>query len=277
MLRAWLEEAWRWIGEPTGRILEVTAAALAIVATIVAAISWIGWRVRLLSSTLISAWRAASARLDMGRVISCGKLRVGVLLAGPDALVSMARKSNFVTDYHSLAQALAFIGKSEDAKSVHLTGTARGIAIRNGPKAALQFIEPLKSTVGGVAVIAVYESLVRAVGTLRNDAETRDWQINKSLTVPFGKILDSLIKDSPQIGMPSSLNDASLYVKSKPIQFNFWVTARDMKILRPIDNKRLRALRRIVLRKASCKSLPGIAVNLAMLAYAQEYFRNELQ
>jgi hypothetical protein len=274
MLRAWLEDAWRWIGDPTGRIVEVTAAALVIVTTIVAAITAIGRRIRPLSSTLISAWGAASVRLDMRSAISCGKLRVGVLLAGPDALINMARKSDFVTDSDSqriIAQALAFIGKSEDAKPLHLTGTAWGIAIRSGPKAAMQFMEPQKNT--GIAGATLYEALVRTVDTLRNDAEMRDWQINKALTVPFGDILDSLIKDSPEIGMPSCLNDASLYVKSKPVEFNLWVTARDKKLLRPINKKGLRALRRIVLRKASCKSLPGIAANLAMLAYAQEYFR----
>ena len=91
-----------------------------------------------------------------------------------------------------------------------------------------------------------------------------EWRRDNWMTVPIAKIVEALAEDSTLLRLPSCLDDASRYLKSKPAAG----------ILRPIDGKRLRALRHIAARKARCKSLPKIAANLAMLAYAEATIRS---
>ena len=89
------------------------------------------------------------------------------------------------------------------------------------------------------------------------------------MTNPIAAIADELDKAGKLGDWPSCLEDAGRYLLSKPGLVMGWVPVRDVEILRPIDRRRLRALRRFSARASPCVSLPRIAANLAILVRAE--------
>jgi hypothetical protein len=271
-----LEDALHWI-EPITPLLDATAAALAILGVLFAVAKAIGPGIRPLLLRSINACAAALKRFDIRPEISCAELRLCVLLAGTDSLLDiLARSYTGVDDAKSsIAAALAFIGKSKEATAVSRTGAAWGIAYRSGPRAALHFFE--YDSIGSKRdsiedEFACRKGLTHLVDSLDTEVKVREWQTRKLRTVPYSNIISLLARESPLLKLPSIFHDASDYLKSELVMVaEGWPRILDVDLLLPIDEKRLRVLRRIVARYASCKSMPKMSANLALLAYAQTF------
>jgi hypothetical protein len=269
-----MDEIWHWIGEPTGRVIEVTAAALAILGVIIPCIGVAARHIRALWSVLQHAGATIVRRIDARSALSCARLRLAVLFSAPETLVRLSLKAcpNELSSRSAVAKALAFVGETEEAKSVDLSGAAWGIALNNGPEMALRFVEPLKE-ISSAALIA-YDGIREKRDRLADENAIMCWQANTSLTTPLGRIAELLKGERSEVCFLSPFSDVVSYLKNKPVMLSGWVPVRDSGVLRPINKRRLRVLRRIVFRRATCKSLPEIASHLAILACARKRFPN---
>ena len=222
---------------------------------------------------------AAWTRLRNGPEMVCLRLRLTAIFGGSAALIEGARHalgsqrtSEQTKTSSNIATALAFFGETDAATSCDLSGAAWGVAWRRGPKEALAIVEPKKDIDSGAFL--VWSALVDLCSDLDSLEREFDWRYNKATTAPIAAIADEVEESGGLNRWPAYLDDVEAYLQSEPNLLDGWVPVRDISNLRPIDEKRLRALRWSAARAAPCTSLPRIAANLAVLVSASVIFRN---
>lgn len=262
-----VEEAWTWLTTKENR--EVVAFVFASIGSIWAAwrfalplIQWT-WRFvlrhpRALHSLFSNIWHVA--HIQWG----CMRLRLALLHATPEALLRLSKAAHDRPDAYSLALATAHFGDIEEAKTLNLPGAATGVALKEGPRAGLALL-PRESM--DLATRMLHASLIQLIEA-KDDTEIRDFLRLKVRVAPLGEIAERLAKDFPALLMPPELEDLTHFLQSKPLIEGGWVPVKDDSLLQPINKRRLKTLRMLAARHAACKSLPSIAVNLALLAQA---------
>jgi hypothetical protein len=261
-----LDRVWHWLVHADPAIHAIVGL-LAIVASLYAGFgviravarspSWHSW------TKLTTGWRDR-----VQPKLQCAVLRLNVLFARPDRLIRMLQKRRPDGAAGSmLAMALATMGKLEEAKAIDPGPAAWGVAGKSGLKDALHLLEPLKLVNSGAQI--AYDGLSELVDPLRDQAALRSWQCHVLMAAPVARIADKLLEDRKRIKLPDCLDDVSRYLQSEPNIPVGWNKIRDPHLVRPVDKKRLRALRRVAAFKARCISMPEVATQIVILAQAE--------
>lgn len=267
----------QWLSnQDVGARIAAVAGLLAILAVFIKVAAKICALVKTMFRGLVSTSKIIWCKLNFYPFLDCIRLRWIIFSAGPRALADGANRSlhgvqarDKTTAKLCVAGALAFLGSVDAASAIDLGGTAWGLALASGVKEALSSVRDRGAV--DIGALIAEEGLINLSRQFPSESDEAKWRHSEAKIVPIAYIADELAMGNRR-KWPSCLADIAGYLKSEPYLHRGWVPVRAADQLRPINRKRLRALRWISASTAPCASLPTIAACLAVLAHAEKTF-----
>lgn len=256
--------------ERVGKVVGTVATLIAILGAVWAAIQFLIPRLRSTFVALSCAVANVVERVSILQKVHCLRLRWAIVFSGPDCILKLAGWRLDEADVKEFAYAQAVLGNIEDAKALNPARAAWAIALARHPSEALDYLHPIKSE--STENLVTFNSIVKVKSGFQGEDEVKQWQRTIGLTAPLAETLDAIAKRKKDLQFPKCLDDASKYVRSKPMLVNGWVRVRDKNILKPVNLERLRAIRWLIARSIDCTSLKSVAIRLAVLASLEKKY-----
>ncbi len=254
-----------WLSDENfGHAVKTLSVLLGIVASLYGATKLLApWMKKFTKCALT---RANRYLVQSRSCLSCFSLRMAIIYRGPDEVLNAAFLLSHEEHAPDIAFALAVLGHEKQAGKLHAGNAAYGVASVKGITAALKFIKALDDY---RAVVGVFHDSLKTISRdIKEGPDENGWRRDLALKSPLVSIADGFCKRSVRWG--EHLTDIEDYIKSEPNVPIGPDKIRDKGLLKPIDARRLKRLRQVVVTNSSCKNLPKFAANLAALSHAVE-------